>query len=155
MFLETPYKRKLQFKKLPPIFLNEQVGTSVTLNCPVKPSVVRMYRYLRRIKSGKELEQARRQMGHLLGVKYKWYKDGKPIRHHRSAWFMKLQAVHIEDAGIYTCKVAMPKHGTSRNFVLKVFSKCIYFFKIPKYRPRRKRKIRSGKHKNIGGYDIQ
>ena len=118
---EAPRKRIIQFKKLSTRFLNEQVGTSVTLNCPVRPSVVRMYRYLRRIKSGKELEHARRQMGPLLGVKYRWYKDGKPIRHHRSAWFMRLQAVQLEDAGTYTCKVAMPKHGTTRNFVLKVF----------------------------------
>jgi hypothetical protein len=124
-FPETPRKRKMQFKKLSTKFINEQVGTSVTLNCPVKPSVVRMYRYLRRIKSGKELEDARRQMGPLLGVRYKWYKDGKPIRHHRSAWFMRLQAVQPEDEGTYTCRVAMPKHGTSRNFVLKVSSKYI------------------------------
>ena len=114
----------MQLKKLPTIFLNEHIGTAVTLNCPIRQSVLRMYRYLNRIKSGKELEKARRQVGSLLRVRYKWYKDGEPIRHHRSAWFMKLEAIQLQDKGVYTCKVVMPKHGASRNFVLNVFSKC-------------------------------
>ena len=125
LFLETPFKRKVQFLKLQPILLTEQVGAQVILNCPVNPLVVRMYRYLRRIKSGKELDYARRQLGQLMGIKYKWYKDNKAIQHHRSAWFMKLQAVQVEDEGVYTCKVSMPaKVGKkSQNFMLKVFSK--------------------------------
>lgn len=122
-FLGTPYKRKMQLKKLPSIFINEQVGTTVTLTCPLRPSFLRMYRYLQRIKTGRELELASRHMAPLLGAKYRWFKDGKSIRHHRSAWFMKLHAVNVADTGIYTCKVAMPTHRTSRNFVLKVFSK--------------------------------
>lgn len=128
--LGTTLKRNKQFTKLRPILLTKQVGAQVTLNCPVSPSVLRLYRLLRRTKSGKELDHARRQIGQLLGIKYKWYKDGKAIQHHRSAWFMKLRAVQVEDNGVYTCKVAMPaKHSKSQNFILKVFSECfsLYF----------------------------
>lgn len=119
LFLETTSKRKLQ-----PILLTEQVGTHVTLNCPVSPLIVRIYRNLRRTKSGKELDQATRQIGQLLGIKYKWSKDKKPIQHHRSAWFMKLQAVQVEDEGLYKCKVTMlAKPDKTQTFILKVFSK--------------------------------
>ncbi|XP_028414944.1 hemicentin-1-like isoform X2 [Dendronephthya gigantea] len=117
---ETLYKGKTKLKKLPTIRLHEQAGSSVTLECPIRPSVQRMYRYLSRIKTGKQLERAKLQMVPLLGVRYRWYKDGKPIRHHRSAWSMKLQDLKLEDAGEYTCKVTMPRRTRSRNFVLRI-----------------------------------
>lgn len=82
-----------------------------------------MYKYIRRIKKGKELEYANRKLAQLLGLKYKWYKDGKPIRHHRSAWYMKLHNVQIHHSGIYTCQVLKANYGMARNFTLKLYSK--------------------------------
>ena len=61
----------------------------------------------------------------LLGLRYRWFKDGKRIRHPRSAWFMKFHEVKLRDTGVYTCKVLMAKQERSRSFFLKVFRKFV------------------------------
>lgn len=111
-------------KAVASIFLEEEVGKTVTMYCPVKPTITRMYKYIHRTKKGKELENANKKLALLLDLKYRWYKDGKAIKHHRSAWLMKLHKVQIHNSGIYTCKVLLAKRMKRRNFSLIVYSKC-------------------------------
>ena len=117
-------------KVLKPAFLTVEYGKTATMHCPIKPTIIRMYKYIRRVKHGKELEYASRRLTILLGLKFKWYKDSRAIRHHRTAWSLKLSKVNRDDAGIYTCKVFSGKTGSTRNYTLQVLGKFCFLLSL-------------------------